>query len=87
VGQPRLRRCAHQGNEADRRERTRVQRSNELALGIAASAQGERIELLVQPGKHQREVTLSCSKAHRYPHLKPVPGVRPRLDEILPARR
>ncbi len=58
----------------------------ELSRAIARAADGERIRLLIQLGKHQREVMIACPQGHRYPRLEPVIGARPRLDEILSPR-
>jgi predicted metalloprotease with PDZ domain len=54
-----------------------------LKRAIACAAQGETLELLVKSGKRNRDVRIDCPGGHRYPHLEPIPGARPRLDEIL----
>ena len=54
-----------------------------LSRAIAEAGNGEQIRLLIQTGKHQREVNIACPEGHCYPRLEPVPGARPRLDEIL----
>lgn len=58
-----------------------------LSRAIAQAGQGEKVQLLVQAGKHQREVEIDCPSGHLYPHLEPIPGARRRLDEILAPRR
>jgi predicted metalloprotease with PDZ domain len=60
---------------------------DELARAIAEAAGGEPVRLLIQTGKHQREVAIACPEGHRYPALERIPGARPRLDEILAPRR
>jgi predicted metalloprotease with PDZ domain len=57
-----------------------------LERAIGTAGEGEPIRLLVQTGKHQREVAIECPDGHRYPHLERVVGARPRLDEILAPR-
>jgi len=55
----------------------------EMKHAIARASEGEPISLLVQAGKRQREVRLDYAGGHRYPHLQPIEGAVPRLDEIL----
>jgi predicted metalloprotease with PDZ domain len=56
---------------------------DELVRAIGKGTDGEPVRLLVQAGKHQREVRIACPEGNRYPHLEPIPGARLRLDEIL----
>jgi predicted metalloprotease with PDZ domain len=52
-----------------------------------ADAEGTGVvELLVQRGKRLGPATIRYSGGHRYPHLEPISGARPRLDEILAPR-
>lgn len=55
----------------------------ELGRAIGRAADGEPVRLLVQTGKHHREVEIACPDGHRYPHLEPLEGARRRLDDIL----
>jgi predicted metalloprotease with PDZ domain len=55
----------------------------ELKRAITEAKEGRPIDLIVKVGKRQRQVQIECSKGHRYPHLEPIEGARPRLDEIL----
>jgi predicted metalloprotease with PDZ domain len=41
-----------------------------------------RIDLLVQRGKRVDTAQIRYAGGHRYPHLEPIEGARPRLDEI-----
>jgi predicted metalloprotease with PDZ domain len=51
-----------------------------------AVAAGEDVRLRVQVGTREREVVIGWSDGHRYPHLEPIEGARPRLAEILAPR-
>jgi predicted metalloprotease with PDZ domain len=55
----------------------------ELSRAIRDAGNAEPVHLLVQAGKHQRQVAIECPEGHRYPHLEPIAGARLRLDEIL----
>lgn len=57
--------------------------AKELSRAIQAAGEGELIHLLVQDGRHQRQVAIECPGGHRYPHLEPIAGARLRLDDIL----
>jgi predicted metalloprotease with PDZ domain len=57
--------------------------ADELVRAIDKGKDGEPVRLLVQAGKHQREVRIKCPEGHRYPHLEPISGARLRLNEIL----
>jgi predicted metalloprotease with PDZ domain len=60
---------------------------DELRRAIACATEAEPIRLIIQTGKHQRDVPVPCLTGHRYPHLERIPHARHRLDEILAARR
>jgi predicted metalloprotease with PDZ domain len=53
-----------------------------LQQAVTDSEISGQIELLVQRGKRIHTATIQYSAGHRYPHLEPVEGTRPRLDEI-----
>jgi predicted metalloprotease with PDZ domain len=60
---------------------------DELSRAIAKAELGEPLNLIIQTGKHQREVEIECPEGHRYPRFEPIQGARLRLDEILTSRR
>ncbi|MBB5708888.1 M61 family metallopeptidase [Sphingomonas xinjiangensis] len=57
-----------------------------LKRAVAAAASGEGLSLRVRAGKQEREADIRYTGGHRYPHLEPVEGARPRLLEILAPR-
>jgi predicted metalloprotease with PDZ domain len=52
-----------------------------------AVREGTPVALRVRSGRHERPVTIDWTGGHRYPHLEPIPGTPPRLDDILRPRR
>jgi predicted metalloprotease with PDZ domain len=60
--------------------------AQELERAITDAEQSGRIELLVQRAKHIGPAVIHYTQGHRYPHLEPAEGVRPRIDEILAPR-
>ncbi|WP_165374856.1 M61 family metallopeptidase [Sphingomonas montana] len=64
---------------------------DETGIGnaVAASQGGARPFTLTVKARSQsrpREVTVNYDAGHRFPHLEPIVGTRPRLNEILTAR-
>ncbi|WP_169715679.1 M61 family metallopeptidase [Sphingomonas mucosissima] len=57
-----------------------------LDRAIEEASSDKPIDLLVQAGKYQREVSIDWSEGHRYPVLEPIPGSVRRLDDILAPR-
>ena len=55
---------------------------------VEAAQRGEALRLAVKPRSQSRsrEVVVDYREGQRFPHLEPIPGARPRLDEILAAR-
>jgi predicted metalloprotease with PDZ domain len=53
---------------------------------MADAAGGEPIRLTVKTRGRARKVSIAYHDGHRFPHLEPIPGARPRLDEILAPR-
>jgi hypothetical protein len=60
--------------------------TQELTRAITQAKDGAPITLLVQSGKRYRTVAVPYHDGLRYPHLEPIEGTRPRLDEIYAAR-
>jgi predicted metalloprotease with PDZ domain len=60
--------------------------ADELKSAIRSAADGGAIELLVKNGKRHRTVSINYAGGLRYPHLEPVAGARPRIDDILAPR-
>jgi predicted metalloprotease with PDZ domain len=60
--------------------------SAHLRQAIVSAEEGAPIELLVKSGKHHRAVAIEYRGGLRYPHLEPIEGTRPRLDEIFAPR-
>jgi predicted metalloprotease with PDZ domain len=61
----------------------RTYSADELKRAIRCASEGDPIDLVLQAAKRHREVRIDCPQGHRYPHLEPMDGARPRLDEIL----
>ncbi len=63
--------------------------SPDLLRGAVAEAWGPEggVDLTVRTGVRERAVTVRCTAGHRYPHLEPISGARPRLREILAPRQ
>ena len=64
---------------------------SEQTLGDAIEvAQGGRVALCLtvksRSQSRPRDVVVDYRAGHRFPHLEPIPGARPRLDEIFAAR-
>jgi predicted metalloprotease with PDZ domain len=63
---------------------------DEVRFGDAIEAAQAGAPLLLKirqrPESIPREVSVSYGKGHRFPHLEPLEGARPRLDEIFAAR-
>ncbi|HZF43041.1 MAG TPA: peptidase M61, partial [Sphingomonadaceae bacterium] len=57
--------------------------TDEIKRAVACTSQGEPIDLLAEVGKRHKEVRIAGVTGHRFPHLEPIKGARPRLDEIL----
>lgn len=55
------------------------------AVARAKGPEG-RVRLKVRAGRQERTVEVACTTGHRYPHLEPIVGARPRLLEILAPR-
>jgi predicted metalloprotease with PDZ domain len=54
-----------------------------LKHAVAASAGGPPVALEIESGKTRRTVEIDYAGGLRFPHLAPIAGARPRLDEIL----
>jgi predicted metalloprotease with PDZ domain len=57
-----------------------------LKIAISEAEHRGGLDVTVQRGARQRTVAIAYGGGHRYPHLKPIEGARPRLDEILASR-
>jgi predicted metalloprotease with PDZ domain len=71
-------------------QRVNGQPYSEQAIGDAIdAAQGGRplcLTVRPRPESRSREVMVDFHEGHRFPHLEPLPGARPRLEEIFAAR-
>jgi predicted metalloprotease with PDZ domain len=57
-----------------------------LEEGVAATALGEPLRLIIKTGQRVREVMFDYAGGNRYPHLEPIEADGARLDEILAPR-
>jgi predicted metalloprotease with PDZ domain len=61
--------------------------SEAIRRAVAEAVNGAPVRLRLSVGKHERLTEIECPTGHRYPHLEPLEGARPRLMEILAPRR